>query len=323
MPHRAEPVDPVCRPRTPRAAAAAYAVVRWGAGLVVLGILFSQVWHARKLLRVSIESGRLLPLALAFLAGLAGLLALPLAWAVLIRGAGVRPEASLAEQGHIWLLSYLYRYVPGKVLLVAERTRLGAGVGIPPLVGAAVTIVESVLVVACGCACSLLALPALVEIETVLLAGLVLPATVALTPPLLRLVGRSRIALRYGSSWPHLTFRDVGAAAALYVAFWLLQGLSLGLLCRGLVPDAAPPLGILSGLYAFSFTAGVLALFAPAGIGVREGVLAAGLHSVLGPPAAAMLALAARVWGTAIELLALAVFWMLSRRRRGEPRNTG
>lgn len=285
---------------------------------MVLGVLASQVWHGWALLRGSISSGRLMPLGFAFAAGLAGLLALPAAWAVLVRGAGIRPAGSLAEQGRIWLVSYLYRYVPGKVMLVAERTRLGVGVGIPPLAGAAVTVVESVLVVACGLACALLALPALVEVETLLLAALVLPVTVALTPPLLRFVGRSRIARRYGTSWPLLTHRDVGFAAALYVAFWLLQGLSLYLLCRGLIPAVHPPLGVLSGLYAFSFTAGVLAFFAPAGIGVREGVLAVGLHAVLAPPEAAMLALAARVWSTVIELFALGVFWGLSRRSGGE-----
>jgi uncharacterized membrane protein YbhN (UPF0104 family) len=301
----------------------AYAALRWGAVLVVLGVLASQVWNGWGLLRGSIASGRLLPLGLAFVVGLAGLLALPLAWAVLVRGAGIRPVASAAEQGRIWLLSYLYRYVPGKVMLVAERTRLGSGVGIPPLAGAAVTVVESVLVVACGFACSLLALPALVDVQTLLLAALVLPVTVALTPPLLRVFGRSRIAARYGRSWPLLRYRDVGIAATLYVAFWLLQGLSLYLLCRGLIPAVQPPLGVLSGLYAFSFTAGVLAFFAPAGIGVREGVLAVGLQVVLAPPAAAMLALAARVWSTLIELVALGAFWALSRRRKCEPRGTG
>jgi hypothetical protein len=286
---------------------------------VVLGVLASQVWHGWALLRGSILSGRLLPLGLAFAVGFAGLLALPAAWAVLVRSAGIRPVASLSEQGLIWLLSYLYRYVPGKVMLVAERTRLGARVGIPPLAGAAVTVVESVLVVACGFACALLALPALVDVETFFLAALVLPVTVAMTPPLLRIVGRSRIARRYGSSWPHLTYRDVGIASALYVAFWLLQGLSLYLLSRGLIPAVQPPLGVLSGLYAFSFTAGVLAFFAPAGIGIREGVLAVGLRAVLDPPDAAMLALAARVWSTVIELFALGVFWALSRRGPDAP----
>jgi uncharacterized membrane protein YbhN (UPF0104 family) len=51
-------------------------------------------------------------------------------------------------------------------------------------------------------------------------------------------------------------------------------------------------------------------LFAPAGVGVREGALIALLTPYMGAAAAGVLAVVARIWTTAVELVPAGVFWL-------------
>jgi len=80
-------------------------------------------------------------------------------------------------------------------------------------------------------------------------------------------------------------------------------------------------LSVLDGLPAYpaAYVLGYLAVFAPAGLGVREGVLIAFLDPILGA-GAAVLAVFARLWATAVELvlaLALASTYIRSHGTRG------
>ncbi len=85
-----------------------------------------------------------------------------------------------------------------------------------------------------------------------------------------------------------------------YVLNWFVYGAAFVLLGRGLGLE----LGLRAGTTAFAaaYFAGYVALFAPAGIGVREGALAAFAAASLGPEAGVVLAALQRVWITAVEL---------------------
>jgi hypothetical protein len=92
------------------------------------------------------------------------------------------------------------------------------------------------------------------------------------------------------------------------VVAWLGYGAALWLLARGVLPgvrlDLAPAIG---GLVA-SYLAGFLALGVPAGVFVREAVFITMMQSILGPVAALVLALVARLVATAAEFGAAAPF---------------
>jgi hypothetical protein len=64
---------------------------------------------------------------------------------------------------------------------------------------------------------------------------------------------------------------------------------------------------------AASYLGGYLAIFAPAGAGVREGVMGLLLTQVAPPPAAIVIAVASRIWFTATELIVLLVIPFLRR----------
>lgn len=68
------------------------------------------------------------------------------------------------------------------------------------------------------------------------------------------------------------------------------------------------------GLFALAQVAGFAAVFAPAGIGVREGVFLLGLSSLIGDGNAIVAAGACRLWQTFLDLLLGSVGWFALRR---------
>ncbi len=111
----------------------------------------------------------------------------------------------------------------------------------------------------------------------------------------LKLVGRPPIEVRLRATHIVAVVLALALAAGLY-------GAGFGCLTYAFVPTAPAGIGQLIGLFAFAQIAGFLAFFAPAGIGVREGVLMVGLSPLVGSGPAIVVAAACRLWQTAMEL---------------------
>jgi hypothetical protein len=106
---------------------------------------------------------------------------------------------------------------------------------------------------------------------------------------------------------------------ALYLPVWLGYGVAFGLLWASFpaLPAVFWPGAI--GALAAAYFAGYAALFAPAGVGVREGALAVLLAPWAGAAAATVLAVIARIWMTVGELVPLGAAggaWALARVRK-------
>ena len=95
---------------------------------------------------------------------------------------------------------------------------------------------------------------------------------------------------------------------------WVGYGFALWLLTRGLLPAAGLDPALAIAVFTASYLAGFLALFAPGGIGVREGLFILMLQGPLGIAAATALALASRVLLTITEFGAAVPFLVFSQR---------
>jgi uncharacterized membrane protein YbhN (UPF0104 family) len=92
------------------------------------------------------------------------------------------------------------------------------------------------------------------------------------------------------------------AAGVLTVLSWGTYGVALWMLARGLLPDALSlPLATAIGAFTLGYILGLLALFAPGGVGVRELVLIGMLAPALGSGGAVALSVASRVLLTLTE----------------------
>jgi len=70
------------------------------------------------------------------------------------------------------------------------------------------------------------------------------------------------------------------------------------------------------GCFGLAYFLGLIVIFAPGGLGVREGVLSLMLSVVMPMPIAIIIAFAARIWWTLAELSSIAISWYLMKLAR-------
>jgi hypothetical protein len=193
---------------------------------------------------------------------------------------------------------------------------MGSAVGIPPAAGAALTVVETLLAILAGGAVSLLAVTYYTEADTPLIVG---AASIAIVAVFVFPAGfRALCGLRFvRTRYPELASVALGSGDILvsvlpYILHYLLLGLSFFLLSRNLQLFSWATLPGLCGIYALSHVVSLIALFAPGGLGVREGALALQLGRLLPSGIAEALAIGVRIWFTLIELLCYFVVLLFS-----------
>jgi hypothetical protein len=239
------------------------------------------------------------------------------AWGRLLRGTGVRfPTRQL---NMIMGITQIAKYVPGSVGQHLGRTAMSIQRGIPAGAVVATLVAEMLLAIAAAVVVSLLALglaargPATLPLGHALRAAL---AAVGLGIALLGLLMAARRApgptrwlaeyLGPASRVPAPGVRALSTAFAAYVVNYLVIGLGLYAIAFAAMdlPPAAPSFFV--GVFALSWVAGFVAPGAPAGLGVREGVMAALLAPTLDGTTALGIIVAFRVATTLGDLLALA-----------------
>ena len=226
---------------------------------------------------------------------------LPLAWRALVVAAGLRPPALPAIR--VWSMSQVGRFVPSAAPAFVARAQMGTALGIPRAVGAATMVVEIGLIVLVG---GVLA-AALVPVDDFplvvrLAVGACGVVALVVLPSLLRPLSR-RIPRLGDVEWHGGRFR---LAEGVFCANALLKGVAFVLLAVAVVPvaldDALALVGALNGAAVLG-TVGVT----PAGLGVREGVMAALLESRVGLGEAATLAVLYRFFELAVEVVWLGI----------------
>ena len=88
---------------------------------------------------------------------------------------------------------------------------------------------------------------------------------------------------------------------------WILVGTAFVMLVQAIDPVPMLQLPFVAASFALAWTVGFLALFAPAGIGVREVALIALLENVMPTGTAVIVAVLSRLWWILAELSMFAV----------------
>ena len=238
------------------------------------------------------------------------------AWRRMLRGWNQHLEP--LEAARIWLVSSLGKYVPGKVWAIAGMALMAREAGVAAWAATASAILLQGLAVATGAAVAALAGAATFGAADPRLlpllwlgAGLGLLGVAALLwgPLAVRLFRLAHI--ENGQPVPHrgpILFGAVANGIA-----WLGYGLAFWLLARAVLPNPTLSLSLAIASFAASYVVGLVALFAPGGLVVREGLLVALLQGSIGLGPATALAVASRVLLTITELGAAAPFLLLHR----------
>lgn len=218
----------------------------------------------------------------------------------------------------IWFLANLGRYVPGKVWSVAGMVVLAEQEGVQRWAAAASAV--AVQAVGLGTAAALVAAATPHAASPVRLAGAVLVA-VATVGLLVWKGALARLGRMVGATaeWRALPAGAVLAGSGLTLLSWCVYGLAFWSLGRGLGLPPTLPLTDAAGVFALGYILGLLALFAPGGIGVREGVFYVLLTPYLGGGGALALSVASRLELTITEAAAGLGALALGGRKGREP----
>jgi hypothetical protein len=217
----------------------------------------------------------------------------------------------------IWFLANLGRYVPGKVWSVAGMVVLAEQEGVQRWAAAASAV--AVQAIGIGTAAALVAAATPHAASPVRLAAAVLVAVA--TVGLLAWKGAlTRLGRMVGATteWRALPAGAVLAGSGLTLLSWCVYGFAFWALGRGLGLPPALPLTDAAGVFALGYILGLLALFAPGGIGVREGVFYVLLTPYLGSGGALALSVASRLELTVTEAVAGLGALALGRRKGRE-----
>ena len=291
------------------------------AARVVLGLLVitAVVWAlAGSWQEVSADLARVSPGALAG-AGALALLALALTlvgWRAMLADLG--SPLPLGPASGVLFVGQLGKYLPGSVWTVVVQTDVASRLGVPRKRTAVVGLLSVLLSALAGLAVGVLALPALLQagggriyllLLVVLLVGLCF-----LHPRVLNaLVGRALRLARREPLERGLSGRAVAVTMTSFVLAWVALGLHVWVLATDL--GAGPREALVPAVlgYALAASVAMLAVLLPAGLGLRELLLALLLTGPLDRPAATAVVLLSRFVVTLSDVVAALAGWTYAR----------
>lgn len=218
---------------------------------------------------------------LAFAAQLGALIGSLMTWRELLADLGSR--LSVADAWRINFIGQLAKYIPGSIWPVVAQTELGADQGIPRGQSAVSVLLSYAVVTVSG---GLVAVATLPFAEGATLSRyfwvlFVIPiGLLLLSPPVMNRI--LRVLLRVLRRQPldqGMSYRGLFRAGAWALFMWVCNGTMAYVLVHHLGDHRADTFLIAVGAYALAWVAGFLAIFAPAGAGVREAVLVAALSN--------------------------------------------
>ncbi|MFF5112606.1 lysylphosphatidylglycerol synthase domain-containing protein [Streptosporangium sp. NPDC000509] len=305
-----------------RALTAVFALVLVGA---VATALAGQDWSVVSVMLAGSDGGRIgLLLAGALLISMVGLGFGYLAWRAVLFELG--PPVSEPRVARVFFVTFLSKYVPGKVpgLIAATKVATANGVGFGRLMSTAALSMSLVLLT--GLTIGLLAGVHMLGTQVVWLvvAATVLVVVVLVRPQLVNHGAHLLLRLlRRPDPTRSASARGIRLAVVSQAVSWTVTGLHLWLLAVAMGADPVRSLGLCVGAFTLATTVGMLTVVLPDGIGVREAVLTAALTVVLPAPAAAVVAVASRLVSTvgevALGAAALAVAEVAIRRAPAAP----
>lgn len=297
--------------------------MRWIVVFAIFFFLGKMVWE--NWVQVKEASFTLRPLPLMFSTFLFAFSYFIQIWAWYLITRKLEIALSIRETLESWFYSQLGKYLPGKIWLLLGRFYLYESKGKSKKLISTALYFETVTILFAGGLIFLASL-FLLDGTPVLIRGsqtgwvvfLLLMVFLFLHPRFLQKImnwflvrcRRERVTLS-------ISYVDVLTVLFVCVLAWLIGGIGFYLFVDAIYPVASRHLLFFTGALAVSSTLGLIAVFAPAGLGVREGALVYLLAHLLPSPVAVILSVTTRLWMTLIEIGLIGVVYMFSKVKKG------
>ncbi|CAN5895792.1 lysylphosphatidylglycerol synthase transmembrane domain-containing protein [soil metagenome] len=228
----------------------------------------------------------------------------------------------------VWSVSNLGRYVPGKVWQIGIMGTMARQLQVSPIAASGSALLGTLVNIVAGFAVALVSGRALLisqvppqmrglaiaAVAAAVSALLLMPFIIPRLAPILgRVLGRPLAAT--------LPVRAIVYSLVGNTVAWLAYGAAFQLFVRGVLGSAAGAYPSYLAAYTSSYLIGYIFLFAPAGVGFREGAML-GILQLTGLATyseASLVTLTSRLWLTLLEVTPAILFWAHYRMRRRSP----
>lgn len=244
---------------------------------------------------------------------------LPYIWIRLIKIYDkVDDPGEYVQLNYIYAKSWLGRYIPGKVAWIGGKIYFALGRGISKTVLGVTSLVEALLQLLSALLLGVIFLFVSGAYNNFSLSynlfflGATLIGIIAISPPVFnrlitlayKLVKKKQLDPKYFVKWGNII-----RITLLYALVHALSALPIYFLIRAVGYDLSIiELLYVAGAFIFAGAIGTLAIVAPSGLGVREGVTLLFLANVLPVEIGVVIVVVLRLWSIALDVL----YWLLS-----------
>lgn len=232
------------------------------------------------------------------------------AWRYLLGTLGANLKLSKAMR--IWFISNLGRYIPGKVWQISGLIVLSGKEGITKKASSVSVVYSQIVANLIGLSLGIfLFIKDEKENFNVFLLVIIL-VILAILPFVINKLARLALVIL---KKPKETFKISYGEFIIYVFMqlvnWLVMGLAFVLFINIFTDLSVTQHPVSLFILPISWTLGLLAIFAPGGIGVREGIMTVYLSMFISPGFAAVIPWIYRIWLTIFELLLASIYYFM------------
>lgn len=238
-------------------------------------------------------------------------------WLAILKGLGAAIPAGRSGFAAVYAKAWLGRYLPGKVTWILGKIYFASAKGIPRRKLGAAAVLEGGLQtgVSLLLALLLLTLDARLDVISPSMRMLLLltggAIFVTLLPPVfnrLLAVIYSRLKKQALPIDDKVDAKTLMSGGVLYAVGFLLTGISYLLFTMAFIPELTTgDFLFVVGTFNLAGAIGIIALFAPSGLGVRESVQLLLLPVVMPAELALVVTMAARLWSVAVDVVFFAI----------------
>jgi len=298
-------------------------LLKWIIVLPIFIFLGKMVWENWSQIKEASFSFRFLPLFLSTL--LFALSYFIQIWAWYLITLKLNIALPWNETVRNWFTSQLGKYLPGKVWIFLSRFYLYESKGKSKKAITLALYFETITMVMAAGLLSFISLfsswkdhSSYLGISTPWLILLSIGAFLFLHPAVLQKIINSILAFfKRDPISISLSYLNILWILGICVLCWMIGGIGFYLFIDSVYPISPQQVLFLIGALTISSTLGLLALFAPSGLGVREGALVYLLSSIMPSSVAVILSILTRLWMTLIEIGLIGMVYSIGRFQKG------
>ena len=306
--------------------ARSFKIIQWAIVVAIFGFLGNMVWDNWNQVKEASFAFEIFPLLLSTLIFAFSYFIQFWAWYLITLKLGM--ALSLPETLENWFYSQLGKYLPGKVWLLLSRFYFYESRGKSKKAISIALYLETILVILAGGLIFLAALVFFKEIRSsydgnqfwwVILLFII--ALGALHPRvLLKILNWVLAQFKKEPISLSISYFDILRILLVCIVSWLVGGVGFYFFVGAIYPVAPQYILFLTGSLAISSTLGLIAIFAPSGLGVREGVLVYLLSLMMATSIAVIISVLTRIWMTLIEIGLIGMIYLIRQFKKQKKR---